>query len=201
MCLFTMKKNPKLTTCRAMRDEQVSMANILMTPVPGEYSHGTVSTSRRVFFWSLSDRNELKSSLVRATPQQSARLQRYLKQRAARDVEPTNTPSVTRPVSHVTATQPSNSVNHSSVNHSSVNHSSLNNVVPAATSRLMEQSGRALDKVTVVGKSSAALDRVDRDVAEQQILMATRTPTRPKTARKSWCSRDAHPCTHPLHIS
>ena len=117
---------------------------------------------------------------MRATPQQSARLQRYLKQRAARDVEPTNTPSVTRPVSHVTATQPSNSVNHSSVNHSS-----LNNVVPAAMSRLMEQSGRALDKVTVVGKSSAALDRVDRDVAEQQILMATRTPTRPKTARKS----------------
>ncbi len=32
-----------------MRDEQVSMANMLMTPMPGEYSHGTVSTSRRVF--------------------------------------------------------------------------------------------------------------------------------------------------------
>ncbi len=36
--------NSKLTrTLRAMRDEQVSMANMLMTPVPGEYPHGKVS--------------------------------------------------------------------------------------------------------------------------------------------------------------
>ncbi len=114
-----------------------------------------------------SDRNELKSSLVRATPQQSARLQRYLKQRAARD-EPTSTPSVARPVSHTTGTSI--------------------NMVPtaiqsAAMTRLMEQSIKAAEK-TVVGKSSAALDKLDRDSAEQQILMATRTPTRPKTARK-----------------
>jgi hypothetical protein len=64
----------------------------------------------------------------------------------------------------------------------------VNNAVPTAIqsatmNRLMEQSFKAVDK-TVVGKSSAAADKVDRDTAEQQILMATRTPTRPKTARE-----------------
>jgi hypothetical protein len=146
---------------KAMRDEQVSMANLLMTPVP--------------------DRNELKSSLARATPQQSARLQRYLKQRAARDAEPASTPSVVRPVSHTTAAQSSTVSN-------SMKENAGNNAVPTAIqsatmNRLMEQSFKAVDK-TVVGKSSAAADKVDRDTAEQQILMATRTPTRPKTAPK-----------------
>jgi hypothetical protein len=63
-----------------------------------------------------------------------------------------------------------------------VTNTSTNSALPAQSavvSRLMEQM-RGMDK-TVVGKSSAA---ADRDAAEQQILMATRTPTRPKTARK-----------------
>lgn len=163
-----------------MRDEQVSMANLLMTPVPGEYPNGKVSLAvLNTSTYTRTDRNELKSSIARATPQQSARLQRYLKQRAAREAEPASTPSVVRPVSH-TAT-------HASVVSSAMKENAANNVVPTATqsaamTRLMEQSFKA-DK-TVVGKSSAAADKVDRDTAEQQILMATRTPTRPKTARK-----------------